>query len=80
MICRTFYRFEQAKFAYGGSIISSSQFTILSKLPLKTVLDLKVVKIDSKIVILLHKSKSATHFVESLHVNALLRKLVKRAR
>jgi len=44
----------QAKFAYGGSILGLSQFTLLPQLPLKTMLNLKVVKIDSKITIWLH--------------------------
>jgi len=39
---RAFHRFGQAKFAYGGSILSSKQFTLLPQLPLKTMLDLKV--------------------------------------
>ncbi len=43
------HRIEQAKFAYGGLILGSSQFTLLRQLPLKTILSLKVVKIDSKI-------------------------------
>jgi len=46
----------QAKFAYGGSILGSSQFTLLPQLPLKTRLDLKVVKTDSKIITLLHNT------------------------
>jgi len=46
---KVFHGFGQAKFANGGSILSSSQFTLLSQLPLKTMLSLKVVKIDSKI-------------------------------
>jgi len=41
--------FGQAKFANGGSILGSSQFTLMPQLPLKTMLILKVVKIDSKI-------------------------------
>jgi len=45
--------FWQAKFAYGGSILGSSQFTLLPQLPQKMMLDLKVVKIDTKIIILL---------------------------
>jgi len=43
---RAFHIFGQAKFAYGGSILGSSKFTLLPKLPLKTMLSLKVVKID----------------------------------
>jgi len=46
---RAFYRFGQAKFPNGGSILGSSQFSILPQLPLKMILCLKVVKIDSKI-------------------------------
>jgi len=38
-----------AKIAYGGSILGFSQFTPLPQLPLKMMLGLKVVKIDSKI-------------------------------
>jgi hypothetical protein len=48
---RKFFGFVQAKFAYGSSILGSPQFTLLPQLPLKTMLDLKVVKIDSKIII-----------------------------
>jgi len=58
-----FHGFGRAKFAFGGSILGSSKFTHLPQLPLKTMLDLKVVKIDSKIIILLHLSESVTHSV-----------------
>ncbi len=51
----------QAKFPYGGSILSTSQFKQLHQQPLKTMLDLKVVKMDSKIIILLYKTKSMAH-------------------
>jgi len=50
----TFHRFFQATFVYGGSILGSSQFSLLSQLLLKTTLDLKVVKIDLKLIILLY--------------------------
>jgi hypothetical protein len=53
----------QAKFAYGGSILGSSKFTLLSRLPLKLKLNLKVLKSDSKITILLLLSKLLTHSV-----------------
>jgi hypothetical protein len=43
--------FGQAKFADGGSILGSSQLSLLSELPLNMALDLKVVKIESKIII-----------------------------
>jgi len=46
-----FHGFKQAKFAYGGLILGLSQFSLLPQLPLKTMLDLKMVKIDSKIII-----------------------------
>jgi len=42
---KAFHGFGQVRFAYGGSILGSSKFTLLPQLPLKTVLDLKVVKI-----------------------------------
>jgi hypothetical protein len=45
---RVYHGFGKAKFAYGGLILGSSQFTLLPQLPLKTRLDLKVVKIDPK--------------------------------
>jgi len=45
-IYRAFYGFGQAKFSYVGSILGSSQITLLPQLPLKAMLDLKVVKID----------------------------------
>jgi len=43
------YRFGQAKFAYGGLVLGSGQFTLQPQLPLKTTHDLKVDKISSKI-------------------------------
>jgi len=46
---RAFHRFGQAKFPNGGSVLDSSQFSILLQLPPKTMLGLKVVKIDSKV-------------------------------
>jgi len=57
-VCKECYRaflgFGQAKFPHGGSVLGSSQFTVLPQLPLEMMLDSKVVKIDSKIIILLH--------------------------
>jgi hypothetical protein len=50
-----FHRFKKAKFAYGGSILSSSQFSILPQLPQKMKLASKVVKIDPKIIVSLPK-------------------------
>jgi len=47
-----FQGFGHSKFAYGGSILGSSQFTLLPQLPLKMTHGLKVVKIDSKIIII----------------------------
>jgi len=44
-----FTGFWQAKFAFSGLILGSSQFTILPQMPLKMMLSLKVVKIDLKI-------------------------------
>jgi len=51
---REFHRFGQVKFAYGGLILGLSQFTLLLQLPLKMMLNLKVVKFNLKIIILLH--------------------------
>ncbi len=50
-----FHRFRQDKFAYSGSILSSSQFLLLPQLPQKMELASKVVKVDSKIIISLPK-------------------------
>jgi hypothetical protein len=41
-----FRGFGQAKYPNGGSTLGSSQFSLLPQLPLKMMLDLKVVKID----------------------------------
>jgi len=41
-----FRGFGQAKYPNGGSALGSSQFSLLPQLPLKMMLDLKVVKID----------------------------------
>jgi len=46
---RVFHRFGQVKFPNGGLILGSSQFSVLSQLPPKTMLGLKEAKIDSKI-------------------------------
>jgi len=67
MFYRAFHGFGQAKFSYNGSILGSSQFASLPQLPLKLMLHLKVVKINSKIIISLHKSKSVTHSVPYIH-------------
>ncbi len=53
-----FHRLRQAEFAYGGSILSPSQFLQLTQQPLKTTLAIKVVKIDLEKMILLPESKS----------------------
>jgi hypothetical protein len=50
-----FQGFREAKSANGGSILSSSQFTILSQLPQKMKLASKVGKVDLKIIISLPK-------------------------
>jgi len=42
--------FGQAKFANGGSILDSSQYSILPQLLAKILLNSKVVKIDPKII------------------------------
>ncbi len=60
---RVFHGFGQVKFADSGSILGSSQFSLLPHLPQKTMVSLKVVKIDSKIIILLCQSKSVIRSV-----------------
>jgi hypothetical protein len=50
-----FQGFSKAKFANGGSILNSSQFSILPQLAQKMKLASKVVKMDLKIIILLPK-------------------------
>ncbi len=44
---------QEAKFSYGGFILSTSQYLLLPQQPLKMRLAIKVVKIDSKINMLL---------------------------
>jgi hypothetical protein len=51
---RAFHGFGQAKFPDGGSVLGTSQFLMLHQLPPKMMLNLKVVKINPKIIILLH--------------------------
>ncbi len=57
-----FHLFRQAKFAFGGSILS--QFLLQTQWPLKTMLAFKVAKLDS-----LHgsKSKKQTAVIFNLH-------------
>jgi hypothetical protein len=50
IIYSVFHQFRQAKFAYDGSILSSSQFLLLPQPPRKVELASKVVKVDSKII------------------------------
>jgi hypothetical protein len=45
-----FHGFGQAKFDNGGSILSSSQFSLLPQLPQKMKLTSKAVKIKTKII------------------------------
>jgi hypothetical protein len=43
-----FHRARQAEFAYGGSILSSSQFLLLPQQPIKTTLAIKEGKNELK--------------------------------
>jgi hypothetical protein len=55
----------QGKFADGGSILSSNQFLLLLlQLPQNLMLNSKALKKNSKIIILIHESKSVIHTVE----------------
>jgi hypothetical protein len=56
-----FHRFRQAKFVYGGLILGSSQFLLLTRVPLKTTR--KMVNIDSIKLIKLPRSKSVKQTV-----------------
>jgi len=64
-----FHRFGQAKFALGDSFLGLSQFTQMTQLPPKILLNSKVVKTDPKRIISLRKSKSVTHSVEYKMLN-----------
>jgi hypothetical protein len=52
-----FRQFGQAKFAFGGFILSLSQFLLQPQQPLKMTLAIKVVKIDPNIIISLSRYK-----------------------
>jgi len=67
-----FHRFWQAKFAYGCIHFRLKPIIFSSRLPKKKTLASKVVKNDSKIIILLDSSKSVTHCVAvgMLHAGA----------
>jgi hypothetical protein len=58
-----FHRFWKGQFAYGGSILSSSQFLLLPQLPQNLMLDTKVDKNGSKIIISIQYYKSLKHTV-----------------
>ena len=48
---RAIHRFGESKIANDGLVLGLSQFSILPELPYKMMLDSKVVKNDSKIII-----------------------------
>jgi hypothetical protein len=58
----------QAKYSLGGLILSLSQFLLLPQWSLKMMLIIKVVKIDSKIIISLPQSKSAKQTVHLISI------------
>jgi hypothetical protein len=63
-----FQWFRQAKFSYRCWILSSSQFLLLPQGLLKTTLTIKVVKIDSKII-LIYWSKSVKQIAVKSRIN-----------
>jgi hypothetical protein len=65
-----FHGFGQAKCAYSGSILGSSQFTLLPQLPQKNNVQFKSGKNWLKIIMSLHKSKAMTNSVENFIVTA----------
>ena len=50
-------------------VLSSNWFSLLPQLPQKMMLDSKLVKSNSKIIILLRESKSVTHLVDQLIIS-----------
>ena len=61
---RSFHRFGQAKIAYGGPVLGSSQFLLLPQLPKKMTLASKVVNLNRlENNHLFCKSKSVTYSV-----------------
>ena len=54
------------KLGYDGSVLGLKQYMLLALLPQKMMLPSKVVKNDSKMIILLHWSKSLTHSVKTI--------------
>ena len=60
MLIKNLDKLNLLKLANGGLVLGSSQFLLLPQLPLKMILASKVVKSDSKIIILVHKSKYVT--------------------
>jgi hypothetical protein len=65
-----FQRFRKAKSANGGSILSSSQFLQLPQWPLKMTLAIKVVKVDSKIIISIRFSFISVKQTECVPANS----------
>ena len=53
--------FEQVQLGFGGQVLSSCQFSLLSQLPQNMRVTSKVVKIYSKIIISPYQPKSMTH-------------------
>ncbi len=69
---KAFHGFGQAKFSDGGSVLGSSQFSILPQLPPKVLLNSKVVKINPKIIMSLHLSKSKEDIKHSYQIHHLV--------
>jgi hypothetical protein len=55
MLYSVFYRFGQAKYVYGVSILILSQFLPLPKLPQNLTYSMKIVRNDPKIVISINR-------------------------
>ena len=62
------YKLNLVKLGYGGLALGLSQYSILPQLPQKMTLASKVVKSDSKIIILPRWVKSVTHSVEFTYI------------
>ena len=68
---RVYQRFGQTKLPYGGLVLCSSQFQVMTRPPLKLLLMLKMVKSDIKIIIfllLLRLSLNTRHTLQDLMI------------
>jgi hypothetical protein len=58
-------KLDLVKLAFGGKVLGSIPFSLLTQLSHKMMFDSRVVKSDSRIIISIHYSKSLTHSVKA---------------